>query len=216
MSASHRVTHHPDEELLVSYASGAADEAFALLVATHLAFCPECRRAVAELERVGGAMLSSLSPEALDQRAFARVVARLDEPEKPVLGCAPTGDRRVPEPLRSYVGDLDRRWLPLGPGVAHRPLFRRGKTSVRLIRAMPGAGVPVHSHEGRELTLVLSGGFHDETGRFGPGDLESATSEVKHQPVADPGDVCLNLALTDAPLKFFSALPRLVGKVFGL
>jgi len=115
-----------------------------------------------------------------------------------------------------YVGNLDKGSLPLGPGVAHRPLLRRGKTSVRLIRAMPGASVPVHSHHGRELTLVLMGGFHDETGQFGPGDLESATPETKHRPIADPGEVCINLALTDAPLRFFSALPRLVGKLFGI
>jgi putative transcriptional regulator len=216
MSATHRITHHPDEELLVSYASGAADEAFALVVATHLAFCPQCRRVVSAFERTGGAMLETLAPAAMKDDALARTLARLDEPA-PVTSRPPVvGDGRVPEPLRSYVGSLDKSWLPLGPGVAHRPLMKRGRTTVRLIRALPGASVPVHSHEGRELTLVLTGGFHDETGQFGPGDLESATPETRHKPVADPGDVCINLALTDAPLRFFSVLPRLVGKVFGI
>ena len=216
MSAAHRIAHHPDEELLLSYASGAADEAFALVVATHLAFCPQCRRTVFALERTGGAMLSALAPAAMRDGALEKTLARLDEPARELARPVPGGDMRVPEPLRSYVGSLDRSWLPLGPGVAHRPLLKRGKTAVRLIRALPGASVPVHSHEGRELTLVLTGGFHDETGQFGPGDLESATAETRHQPVADPGDVCINLALTDAPLRFFSVLPRLVGKVFGI
>jgi len=216
MSAVHRVTHHPDEELLLSYASGAADEGFALVVATHLAFCPECRRAVSAFERTGGAMLASLTPATLRDGALERTLARLDEPAKSVTRQPTMSDARLPEPLRSYVGNLDRSWLPLGPGVAHRLLLKRGKTSVRLIRAMPGASVPVHSHEGRELTLVLTGGFHDETGRFGPGDLESATQETHHKPIADLGEVCTNLALTDAPLRFFSTLPRLVGKVFGI
>jgi putative transcriptional regulator len=216
VSTEHRIAHHPGEDLLFAYASGAADEAFALVIATHLAFCPECRREVAALERTGGAMLASLAPEAVGRGLLAKTLARLDERPNVAPTVAQAGDKRVPEPLRSYVGNLDKSWLPLGPGVAHRPLLRRGRTSVRLIRAMPGASVPMHSHEGRELTLVLSGGFHDETGRFGPGDLESATAETKHKPVADPGEVCINLALTDAPLRFFSVLPRLVGKVFGI
>lgn len=216
MSERHQIRHHPDEELLLTYASGAADEAFALAVATHLAFCPECRRAVAMLERAGGAMLETLEPQPLSDRALARTLARLDEPAKPAPVAAHRGDLRVPEPLRSYAGDLERSWLPLGPGVAHRPLFRRGRTSARLIRAAPGVAVPMHSHAGRELTLVLSGGFHDETGQFGPGDLEIATAETLHQPIADPGEVCLNLAVTDAPLRFYSVLPRLVGKLFGI
>jgi putative transcriptional regulator len=216
MSDVHSVTHHPDDDLLVSYASGAADEGLALVIATHLAFCPECRRLVAAFEQAGGAMLASIGPEAMQARALENTLARLDEPTRTAPRKPVIGDPRVPEPLRSYVDSLDKSWLPLGPGVAHRPLLRRGKTSVRLIRAMPGASVPVHSHNGCELTLVLTGGFHDETGRFGPGDLESATPDMKHQPVADPGEVCINLALTDAPLRFFSVLPRLVGKVFGI
>lgn len=216
MSEVHRLTHHPDEELLLAYASGAADEAFALVVATHLAFCPECRRQVATLERAGGAMLDALEPQPLSDRALARTLSRLDEPERPAPVRVRHGDMRVPEPLRSYVGDLDRSWLPLGPGVAHRPLFRRGRASVRLIRAAPSVSVPMHSHAGRELTLVLSGGFHDETGQFGPGDLEIATTETLHQPIADPGEVCLTLAVTDAPLRFYNMLPRLVGKAFGI
>ena len=216
MSDARRITHHPGEDLLLFYASGAADEGLALVIATHLAFCPQCRGEVAKLERTGGAMLASLAPETMKEDALARTLARLDERPRTSPRVAEGGDRRVPEPLRSYVGSLDKSWLPLGPGVAHRPLLRRGKTSVRLIRAMPGASVPVHSHLGRELTLVLMGGFHDETGQFGPGDLESATPETKHRPIADPGEVCINLALTDAPLRFFSVLPRLVGKVFGI
>ncbi len=218
MSTAHTITHHPDEDLLLAYASGAANEAIALVVATHLAFCPRCRRAVADAERTGGALLAAIDPIALSDTALPSVLARLDEPVRRERRKMPDSgaDPHIPEPLRSYAGNLSRGWLPLGPGLAHRPLLRRGKTSVRLIRAEPGVSVPRHTHHGSEFTLVLSGGFRDGGERFGPGDLQSATPELTHQPVADPDEICLNLAVTDAPLRFFAALPKLVGKVFGI
>jgi hypothetical protein len=30
------------------------------------------------------------------------------------------------------------------------------------------------------------------------------------------GEICINLAVTDAPLVFASTIPKIVGKVFGL
>ena len=44
------ITHHPGDELLLSYASGAASEAVALLVASHAMFCAQCRAAVQRVE----------------------------------------------------------------------------------------------------------------------------------------------------------------------
>ena len=38
------IAHHPGEELLLDYASGAAQEGVALIVAAHLCFCPACRQ----------------------------------------------------------------------------------------------------------------------------------------------------------------------------
>ena len=38
------VRHHPDDELLLDYASGALGEAESLVIATHMALCPICRR----------------------------------------------------------------------------------------------------------------------------------------------------------------------------
>jgi len=55
--------HHPSDERLLEYASGAAPEPIALLVATHLALCPACRHVTAELEAVGGALLETLPPK---------------------------------------------------------------------------------------------------------------------------------------------------------
>jgi putative transcriptional regulator len=86
--------------------------------------------------------------------------------------------------------------------------------SVRLLYIPGGAAVPDHGHRGTELTLVLQGAFRDETDRFGVGDIEVATEDLEHKPVAEPGVACICLAATDAPLKFNSMIPRMLQPLF--
>ena len=74
--------------------------------------------------------------------------------------------------------------------------------------------MPDHGHRGTELTLVLQGAFRDEVDRFGPGDLEIATDELEHTPVAEEGAPCICLAATDAPLRFRGLMPRLLQPLF--
>jgi putative transcriptional regulator len=210
------ITHHPGEELLLSYASGAADEAVSLVVATHLAMCEVCRTAVRRAEAAGGSLLADVSPVSLDQGAYQSILARLDGSAAEIVRSANLASN-VPAPLQPYVGtDFDAiRWQSVAPGLAHYPLVKKGATRARLIRAVPGAAVATHTHRGEEWTLVLTGSFSDVTGRYAAGDLQSTTPDVKHQPTADPGPACINLAVTDAPLIFEGLLPKIVGKIFG-
>ncbi len=210
------ITHHPGEELLLGYASGAADEAVSLLVATHLAMCGACRAAVRSAEAAGGGVLAQIDPVALDAQAYQSVLARLDAPAAEIVRKAGLGGD-VPMPLQPYIGAnySDVRWRPVAPGLSYYPLFTRDGTRARLIRSRHGAGVATHTHRGEEWTLVLTGSFHDVTGRYAAGDVQSTTPDIEHEPTADPGPVCINLAVTDAPLIFRGWLPKIVGKVFG-
>jgi putative transcriptional regulator len=205
------VRHHPGQELLLDYASGAADEGLALVVATHLCFCAECRRTVALAEAAGGALLEETAP--LKEGALDAVLARLDEPAAP----PPTPVPGTPSPLWPYLanGLAGVRWRGMGQHLAFANLFRRGRTRVRLLKGAPGADTGIHGHGGLEYTLVLAGGFTDETGSYGPGDLQVATADTVHNPIADPGEDCINLAVTTAPLRFNGLVPRLAAKLFG-
>jgi putative transcriptional regulator len=213
------IAHHPNDELLFAHASGTSGEAVSLLVGTHLALCPACRRKVLALESVGGALLSSAEPVAMGSGALDAVLARLDE--TPELHAAPPRSRAsatdVPEPLRSYLrGGLDAvKWIPVTRGISYRPLLKRGGARAQLIRSAPGAGVGMHTHRGEELTLVLAGGFSDGKGHFLRGDVQTATPDLTHRPVSDPGGYCINLAVTDAPLKFTNPAVGLLAKLFG-
>jgi putative transcriptional regulator len=86
---------------------------------------------------------------------------------------------------------------------------------VQLIRAAPGSGGATHTHRGEELTLVLAGGFSDATGTYARGDVQTALSDILHRPKADPGEDCINLAVTDGTLIFQSLPFKLIGRLFG-
>ena len=213
------IVHHPADDLLLSYASGAADEAVSLVVATHLALCPVCRRAVAEMEAIGGAMLETGASVPLDGDALNSVLARLDDAtELPkTLRTVASGTPRLPEPLRSYVGgDFDAiRWSKIDSGIAVKRLMKIGDTRVHLIRSKPGHSAGTHTHSGEEHTLILAGGYTDVTGRYATGDLHSTTPDILHCPIADEGEDCIVLAVSDGPLKFRSFAVGLIGKWFG-
>jgi putative transcriptional regulator len=207
------VRHHPEEAWLLDYASGVADEGVALIVASHLSFCASCRDAVALAESVGGALLEQTVPMGSD--ALAHALARLDDAQ-PVARPAPSRDG-TPSALRHLLGgDLsDVRWRATGPKLGYRNLYRRGAMRVRLLKGAPGADSGNHGHHGQEFTLVLRGGFTDASGSYGPGDLQVATPEMQHNPIADPGEPCINLSVTTAPLRFEAFIPRIAAKIFG-
>jgi putative transcriptional regulator len=83
------------------------------------------------------------------------------------------------------------------------------------LRGIPGAETGPHRHGGLEYTLVLKGGFKDETGNYGPGDLQVMDCDMGHNPVADPGEDCINLAVTTGRLRFDSLFRRIAAPLFG-
>lgn len=209
------VRHHPDDVLLLAYAAGGLDAAMSLILATHLTFCARCRRLVAGHEQIGGALLEDIPPVAMDGGALALVMARLDEPAAPEPR-QPSNDN-TPAPLRAVLGrDLsDLRWRKMGPNLGYVNLYRQGPVAVRLLRGAPGTDTGRHGHHGMEYTLVLRGGYTDATGNYGPGDLQVASGELQHNPVADPGEDCINLSVTTGPLRFDNALQKIVARLFG-
>ena len=212
---------HPGEEILLDYAGGSLAEPAALVIATHLAFCPWCRRQVAELEAIGGALLEDEPPDLLSPTCLAEVMARLEE--KGVQGqrqgraggtrvVSPDPDEvQIPQPLRSYLGTpvagLD--WRPMMRGIEEVDLgLSRGPVKTKLLRLGPGVAVPRHAHLGLEINLVLAGGYCDYRGHYNRGDLVIDDESVDHRPVAERESGCMCLSVTEAPLRMTGGLRR--------
>lgn len=206
------IRHHIPDEMLAAYASGSLPHAFAVVVASHVSMCDECRAGLEAHELVGGALLESETGVALSDGLKTDVLAELDQPFRP----EPVYERSgvLPGPVMAALKGRPPRWKKLGMGVCQDILSEGEGGSVRLLFIPPGQAVPDHSHGGLELTLVLQGSFHDETGQFGVGDLEVADEDLEHTPVANAGDTCICLAATDAPLRFRALVPRLLQPLF--
>lgn len=203
------IRHHLSDQLLMAYSAGELPEAFGLIVATHLSMCDDCRARAASFDAVGGALVeASSAPSGPMDDMLARI---LSLPQTRAVPQAPRRRTALPAPLTDYVGgDLDAvRWRSVGMGVKQAILSTDKAATARLLYIPGGQSVPDHGHRGMELTLVLQGAFRDETDRFGPGDVEIASEDVEHTPVAENGEACICLAATDAPLRFRSLIPRL-------
>jgi putative transcriptional regulator len=206
------VMHHVPQQILWAHAAGALPYGFSVVVATHVSLCDACRAGLEAEEAVGGAVLDQLAPAALGPDLRARTLARLDD----AIGepAPPARSGIFPGPLVQALGGHPPRWRHLGGGIRQQILSADSEGSLRLLFIPPGTAVPEHGHRGLEMTQVLQGSFSDATGRFGVGDVQIADPDLDHIPTADPGQPCICLAATDAPLRFRSLLPRLLQPLF--
>lgn len=209
------MTHHQEGDslslMLAGYAAGTLPRALHALVGAHLELSPTNRGFVSRLE------------ESLTQEAFvseSRPVRQRDARLEAIFGAEvapPRSEMRagvMPRPLVHLLGQpVDV--LPFRtvlPGVKEFRLETNDDTRAVLYRIRAGRKLPQHSHEGAEVTLVLQGGFTDETGHYRRGDMVIADEHLDHVPVADVDEECICFAVMDAPLRLTGPIGRLVNR----
>lgn len=217
------ITHHPPDDTVLRYANGTLPEAPAVVVATHLSFCPACRRRMETYEALGGSMLESVPPAELSRDALSATLARLDAltgtsanhtveqvPDRPAL---PLG-LEWPGPLRPYALS---RWRSVGAGVnlASVSFANPGSGKLLVVHGMPGAKLPAHGHDGTEYTCVLTGSYSDASGIFSAGDLVEADEDDDHQPIVGSDAECVCVIAIDGHLRLHG-IARIVRPLLGL
>ena len=221
------IQHHPDDDLLLAHAAGRLASGPAILIASHLELCPQCRSRTAELETIGGALLEELSPEALAPDALARTLAAIDAAPA-AHAAAPRRARQAPRrhPAlpdgvawpRALQHCSATPWRWLGPGMrwSRVTLPHDAAANVFLLRIGAGKQLPEHTHSDCELTQVLCGTFHDGRALFGAGDFDEADRSFHHQPTVQPGSDCICLASVTGRVVFKGVIARTLGALVGM
>jgi len=207
--------------LLAEYALGGLSTPARVLVESHLELSPHAERWLDDVHAVGSTLASSAGetamphePHVLDQiepvsfkdgeAALQSVFAAIDADDTFKGSC--------PKALEQFLGMpvADVPWKKVMPGLAEYKLPDMEGSEVSLLRIDGGKAMPVHTHHGSEVTLVLQGGFSDGNGHYGVGDIAYADDDVNHKPVADPGEVCICFAVVDAPVELTGPIGRLM------
>ena len=200
------------------------DPGVRLLAETTAALRADATFVVRPDDAAAAEFLTEESPAALQVAAFQDVLSRIGEAERrdTAARIAAGGDPRraevaaLPSPVReAALAALDRGdWSFGGFGIRRLPLPVGGKAHVELMRIQPGCGAAEHDHAAEELTLILTGAYHDGHDRYAAGDLSVARPGFSHVPVAEPGEICYVLAVSYGPPKFhglFGVLQRWTG-----
>ena len=208
------IEHHPTDSMLAAFAAGTLDHGQHIAIATHLLSCSQCRTFMRSIEKVGGEVLTGLSPASMSNDALAKVEARLNEPAQPaVADTAPTVLETevpgLPKFLRRYrFGN----WKWIAPSVHLRPIILpyASETRVFLLKSGPGTKMLEHTHTGIEMTCVLSGAFSQDGGHYGPGDFDLGDETIDHLPVVEPGQDCVCLVAMQGELRLNGLIGRII------
>ena len=203
------------DALLVDYAAGALSQPLEILIETHLAMNPESAKTMQMLMQLGGILLEECEPVSLSEDALDKVMSAIAEDEEPLQKVTHSENSLLPRPISDYIPDLSctKSWRSAGIGIArHDVKFSQSDMRATIYRIQPSRAVPSHSHTGSEITLVLAGGFSDESGTFGPGDIAVQEAGEVHKPVADADGECIVFAVNEGDIRLVGPF----GRVFSL
>lgn len=211
------VNHHPSISLLELYCDGSLNPEVALLVATHLDYCPHCQQMRQDIEADLGEQLASSNPAEVHSTDWLEMMNSIMAAPAVSAAAKVTAlpDSRLE--IGGYQFDLPRslrrvaskrsKWLSMG-GIATSRLPSGEPHHASLLFIDKHTDVPLHTHHGLEMTLVLSGEMVDENGRYVPGDLIINSPDDTHKPRNISDEPCLCLSVLSAPLQFQEGLTR--------
>ena len=107
-------------------------------------------------------------------------------------------------PISKITGPLNKlKWKQVYKGFSEFTPDIKDNDEIKLIKMDPGISVPLHSHNGKEYILVLSGSFQDEYGNYSKGDIQINDQDIKHNPIASKEEGCICLTISEKDLIFF-------------
>lgn len=219
--------YHPSDEVLSDFAQGKLSTGMSVALSAHIELCQSCRQRSSELEsREIVSWLQADRAQPLASPDFSGLLDLITSQPQLTIETKETPHSEE-EPLVSELHMLDHSitlprvlakaasrglvWHKLAGGINQAQVQIDNETQCEFLYMTPGSQVPVHRHQGSEVTLVLDGGFEDEFGHYGPSDFLVRDKRDQHQPSTEEG--CLCFAVLDSPLTFTSGLARLFNPI---
>lgn len=196
------IDFHPAEEILIEFHQGNLPYAHELVIAAHIEMCNQCKDELNLYDAISGHFLEEASPIALNDDALDLALARIDRP----FNINPQNN--IPDFLKDFeipnsISKLkfkNRYWAAPGVWIAKVENQGTDKSQAYLMYAKKGMQMPIHDHDGREITLVLQGSLEDENGKFIKGNLMQAQTGFCHSPNIGDDIDCLCFIATDNPI----------------
>ena len=220
------ISHHLSDDTLQEYTASSLDPSLEVVIACHLTYCTSCRNRAEMLDATAGALLVSeqatavkTTADQLMQKAasmgndmVSSIVSNHAVTEPLVSDVPRPLGRLLPAPLESLA------WKRLAPGIKQYNLSKQHRKygAFKLLHLAPGVVLSQHTHNDKELTLVLRGSYQDEIGRFKAGDIADLGDDVVHQPVVDTHESCIALIATQSPVQFSGVMGKLMQPFIGI
>jgi len=204
---------HPSSDQLIEFSSGTGSTALSIAISTHLHFCVECRRQVAEVESTAAVLFEQQATPAVPETSFNQLMQRIQSEPQPMINVKEKSPTRFPPVIEKLIKrDTESlTWQrPMKNLRVSKLLTDETGFILGLHHMKSGGRVPHHTHRGNEISVVIEGGFSDAMGSYGPGDFIHLSKEHHHSPQADADGDCWLVSIVEAPVKITGPLGWIV------
>ena len=222
------IKHHPKFELIQSFVNGDLPASLSAGIAIHSEMCPVCQKQIAQLtEEVAEASFEQafLHKFCIDDAHDMNELSEMDFDEM-ISDITDNIDIAQPQnasnTTMSFKGEVYQlpsvlsrmeigKTAQIGKLARARVQLNEGEIHTSLLHIEPGGGVPEHTHNGFELTVLLAGTFSDDKGEYVAGDFIMLDGRHQHNPVSDQGCLCYTVA--NDSLHFTQGINKLLNPI---
>lgn len=215
------ITHHSSSQELLAFGKGELPAGDSVAISAHLEYCTSCANKLGHLEADIAQDWSKYSSESiLDTDELEPILDSIftapiheDLPVPPLNeGMIEVGGQKFELPtVLSSLAESGLNWRKMPGGVSLALVKLDNQNICSFLYMKPGGGVAMHTHKGKETTLVIGGSFFDAEGEYRKGDFIQRGEEDNHTSQSNEG--CLCFTVQDNPVVFTRGLPRLFNPI---
>lgn len=214
------IKHHPKLELLQRFVHGDLPASLSAGITIHAQMCPQCSELIQQLTEQAASdsfdtdnAVMDCSIGDLDIDAMIDAITLSDDIDTLVNKPAVTMTfREITYTLPNAIANMTYgKTANIGKLARARIMLDEGEIRTSLLHIEPGGGVPEHTHNGFELTLLLEGSFDDDDGHYVAGDFILLDGRHQHNPISEQGCLCYTVA--NDSLRFTQGINKLLNPI---